>query len=122
MLTPLYLEKTEYTPEVILDSKQGVFQIKGYFCVKDSRVPFDQTIINWLKTYSTFPNTTTTLCFDFVWVDDIGVQVILEILPLLKELPHITIEWYTSKEDEDMREFGKELSMMFAIPFKHIIL
>ncbi|MCU0440587.1 MAG: DUF1987 domain-containing protein [Raineya sp.] len=103
MLTPLYLEKTEYSPEVILDCKQGIFQIKGYFFVEDSIISSYKRIIDWLEIYAKSPNPSTTFCFYLSWVDDKGHQILIQILKLLKEIPSPTMEWYTSKDDEDVR-------------------
>jgi hypothetical protein len=111
------LEGTEDTPKIILDSKNGIFEISGRSLPEDS-AEFYAPILEWLDTYSESPNAETKFVFKLEYFNTASSKLILDILSKLEDVDNTTILWYFHEDDEDMEEAGEEFSELVEIPFE----
>lgn len=119
MLEPLYLEEIpEYTPKIVFDAEEGVFEISGD--ILNDNQSFHDMILDWLKSYAKSPNACTTFRFYLYYMSDKGWQLVKNMIGILKTLPDIVIVWQA--ENEDFKEHGEELSEELAFPFKYIVM
>ena len=92
--------------------------------MKGDVLPDDQTfcdsILDWLTEYVKKPNPFTTFRFYLHYINEEGGKLIIDIIKILKVLPNMTIEWYHHVDDEDLKEYGEELSEELDIPFKYL--
>ncbi|EAY24681.1 SiaC family regulatory phosphoprotein [Microscilla marina] len=119
ILKPLqFKEEYEYTPLVILNAEEGTFKMKGDVLPDDQT--FCDSILDWLTEYVKKPNPFTTFRFYLHYINEEGGKLIINIIKILKVLPNMTIEWYHHVDDEDLKEYGEELSEELDIPFKYL--
>jgi hypothetical protein len=114
------LEGTEDTPKIILDKKNGMFEISGRSLPEDS-AEFYQPILEWLENYKTQINPTTKFQFKLEYFNTASSKLILDILSKLEEMKDstkMTVQWFYHEDDEDMQEAGEEFSELVEIPFE----
>jgi hypothetical protein len=110
------VDKTDDTPEVILDKKNGIFEIRGRSLPEDS-AGFYQPLLDWIKSYKMNPNTTTEFVFKMDYFNTASSKFIQDILSILNVIPGAKIVWYYQEGDEDMEDMGHEFSELGEIPF-----
>ncbi len=111
------LEGTEDTPKIILDSKNGIFEISGRSLPEDS-AEFYAPILEWLDNYAESPNAETKFVFKLEYFNTASSKLILDILSKLEDVENTTVMWYFHEDDEDMEEAGEEFSELVEIPFE----
>ncbi len=111
------LEGTEDTPKILLDKKNGIFEISGRSLPEDS-AEFYEPILDWIENYIGIPNENTEFVFKLEYFNTASSKLILDILSKLEEIPNISISWYYHEDDEDMEEAGEEFSELVEIPFE----
>lgn len=121
--TPIRLNETQFTPEVNLDRDRSRFEFYGKSLPEDCN-EFYNPIIQWFRSYVTFPNRETILVFKLDYFNTSTSKKFLEILNLLKDIHKqkkpVVVNWYYRTGDDDMRESGETFSELVAIPFKII--
>lgn len=113
----LNLEGTEDTPKIILDKKNGIFEISGRSLPEDS-AEFYRPVLEWINKYSGEPNGTTDFVFKLEYFNTASSKLILDVLSSLEEIKGMKIHWYFHEDDEDMEEAGQEFSELVEIPFE----
>ncbi|MCG8476383.1 MAG: DUF1987 domain-containing protein [Cytophagales bacterium] len=111
------LEGTEDTPRILLDQKNGIFEISGRSLPEDS-AEFYQPILEWLRAYSESANDKTEFVFKLEYFNTASSKLILDILTALEEVENSSIVWCYHEDDEDMEEAGEEFSELVEIPFE----
>lgn len=111
------LEGSEDTPKIILDSKNGIFEISGRSLPEDT-AEFYAPIMEWIERYSNQPNPETSFTFKLEYFNTASSKVILDILNSLEEIENVKVHWFYSEDDEDMEEAGQEFSELVEIPFE----
>ena len=129
IMRKLIIEKTSYSPQVVLDPDNNVYLITGESRPPDVREFYDQ-ILSWLQDFSLYiigPDSKKDpiiFNFDFEYFNSSSGKLILDICKLLAGLRlkgiNIIVKWYHEKEDEDMLEVGKEMSRIVKFPFEYI--
>lgn len=112
-----HLVSSDETPEVILDSAKGNFEISGRSLPEDA-VSFFNPIMDWLKAYGASPNPTTSFVFRLDYFNTASSKLILDLLNVLKEIKGIQIVWYSYADDEEVQDAGTEFSEQVEIPFE----
>jgi len=119
----IQLVGTDDTPGVILDVKNGIFEISGRSMPEDVEAFFDP-ILNWLENYAEKTNEKTEFIFKMNYFNTASSKSILDILIILEEIYEkgndVLIKWHFPKKDEDMEEAGEEYADIVEIPFEHI--
>lgn len=119
----IYLKGNDDTPNVILDSESGVFEISGRSMPEDVEAFFDP-LITWMEKYATKAKTKTEFIFKMKYFNTASSKMILDILMILEEInesgKEVLVKWYYPEQDEDMQEAGEEYADIVDIPFVHI--
>ena len=113
----LNLEGTEDTPKIILDKKNGIFEISGRSLPEDS-AEFYRPVLEWIEQYGEQPNTSTDFAFKLEYFNTASSKLILDVLSALEDIKGMKILWYFHEDDEDMEEAGQEFSELVEIPFE----
>lgn len=121
----LYLDKTNRTPQIILDPQKDHFEIKGR-SIPENSVDFYQPVMEWMDAYRQSPNKYTRLVVRLEYFNTSSSKCLVE---LLRKLEHIfldghevELEWYYEEQDEDMRESGEDFKEILKIPIRMIAL
>ena len=113
----LNLEGTEDTPKIILDKKNGIFEISGRSFPEDS-AEFYRPVLEWIEKYGKEPNASTDFVFKLEYFNTASSKLILDVLSSLGRHQSMKILWYFHEDDEDMEEAGQEFSELVEIPFE----
>lgn len=113
----LNLEGTEDTPKIILDKKNGIFEISGRSLPEDS-AEFYRPVLDWIERYGADPNSSTEFVFKLEYFNTASSKLILDVLSALEDIKSMKILWYFHEDDEDMEEAGQEFSELVEIPFE----
>ena len=113
----LNLEGTEDTPKIILDKKNGIFEISGRSLPEDS-AEFYRPVLEWIGKYAEGANPVTEFVFKLEYFNTASSKLILDVLSALEDIKGMKILWYFLEDDEDMEEAGQEFSELVEIPFE----
>jgi hypothetical protein len=113
----LNLEGTEDTPKIILDKKNGIFEISGRSLPEDS-AEFYRPVLEWIEQYGEQSNSSTDFVFKLEYFNTASSKLILDVLSALEDIKGMKILWYFHEDDEDMEEAGQEFSELVEIPFE----
>ena len=113
----LNLEGAEDTPKIILDKKNGIFEISGRSLPEDS-AEFYRPVLEWIADYGKSPNASTEFVFKLEYFNTASSKLILDVLSALEDIKDMRIIWYFHEDDEDMEEAGQEFSELVEIPFE----
>lgn len=122
-MTPLILDSTSDTPEVILDKKGNQFNFSGT-SIPENTKNFYQQIFDWIDNYVVEPNEETIVNFKMKYFNTSSTKSILDIMIKFKEIAKnnkmLIINWHFIANDEDMYEAGDGFSKMMRFPFNFI--
>jgi hypothetical protein len=113
----LNLKGTEDTPTILLDKKNGIFEISGRSLPEDS-AEFYKPVIEWINAYASDSNPSTEFAIKLEYFNTASSKLILDVLSALEEIKGIKVFWYFHDDDEDMEEAGQEFSELVEIPFE----
>lgn len=113
----LTIKGTENTPSIILDKKNGIFEISGRSLVDDAAQIYNP-VLDWINAYRANPNPSTELALKFDYLNTASSKLILDIFSALGKIKGSRIVWYFHDDDEDMEEVGEELAELTDIPFE----
>jgi hypothetical protein len=113
----LLIEKTDATPYILMNKKDGIFEISGRSLPEDA-VGFYNSIVEWVAEYAKDPNPTTDFTVKLEYFNTSTSKVLLKILNQLSEIKGANVIWYSLEDDEEMVEVGKEYSQDIKIPFE----
>ena len=106
----LNLEGAEDTPKIILDKKNGIFEISGRSLPEDS-AEFYKPVLEWLEQYAKEANPSTEFVFKLEYFNTASSKLILDVLSALEEIAGMRITWY-------FQEAGEEFSELVELPFE----
>lgn len=129
IMRKLIIEKTAFSPEVILDPERNLFVISG-----ESRPPdvanFYGEILRWFDDFSHDTMKTgeslepVTVNLDFEYFNSSSAKCLLD---FCKQIAHaraegmdINVKWHFEENDFDMLEAGREMSKIARFPFEFI--
>lgn len=122
-MTPLRIQATAKTPEVLLDPQNGVFEIKGKSVPEDAEDFYNQ-ILDWFEDYVANPNPETVMRIDLEYFNISSSKRLLFLLYKLNELGNkgydVKVQWFYSETDEDMFEVGQDYAFMVKVPFTFV--
>ena len=117
----IYLEETDETPGVKLDSEKNIFEFVGKSLPEDVAT-FYNPILDWLDKYSENLNDTTEVVFKLDYFNTASSKMILDVLLKLEEFQdsgkEVKVKWYFAEDDEDMEDAGAEYSEIVDVPFE----
>ena len=122
-MSPLIIESSAETPEIILDKETNTFVFKGK-SLPENPIFFYEPVLSWLDDYITDPNPETKVSFMMAYFNTSSSKIILDImkrLELIKNSGHdVVIDWMFREDDEDMLEAGEIYSERVSVPFNLI--
>lgn len=122
-MLPLIIDKTQDTPEVILNPNENHFWFTGKSIPENTKKFYDP-VFQWIENYVNTPNEETIVNFKMIYFNTSSTKSLLDIMILFKELAKneksLIINWYFPEEDEDMYEAGIGFSKMVRFPFNFI--
>ena len=117
----LYLEETDETPGIKLDSEKNIFEFIGKSLPEDVAT-FYNPILDWLDEYSKNLNDTTEVVFKLDYFNTASSKMILDVLLKLEEFQEsgkaVKGKWDYAEDDEDMEDAGNEYSEIVDVPFE----
>lgn len=123
----LIIDQTSYSPKVILDPENQVYEISGESRPPDVREFYNQ-IISWMDDFSlelikaNNKEEAVIFTFNFGYFNSSSGKLILDICKVLARLQsrgmNVTINWQYEKDDIDMMEVGQEMSRIVKFPFE----
>jgi hypothetical protein len=129
-MNALIIEKTEFTPQVIMDPQTLTFLISGESRPENTQ-KFYSPVIQWLEKYQDIlleqkvkqgKTDKIKVELKFEYFNSVSAKDIMDILSLLNKLysqgADVEIKWYYDKRDDDMKEAGEEFSKLIKVPFE----
>ena len=127
----LLIERTDFTPQVSFDPKEGIFEISG-FSRPENVIGFYRPILNWLRDYyenelsqnTNFEKSQITLNIKMTYFNSASSKFILDILlefvGFSNKGNNVSINWHYEQDDDEILESGEEISDMLGFPFTFI--
>lgn len=116
----IHLPPTDYTPKVILDKDQNIFEFSGCSLPEDS-VKFYTPIIQWASKYVDQPNEETKIYFNLDFVNSSSSKMIIDFLFILQKIHQkdkkIEIFWTFDAADDVIETIGTCIQETTHIPF-----
>ena len=110
MIKPIFINKTELSPKVILDKENNIFLISGKSIVENAH-EFYSPVLTWFKSYFNNPNNSTELILYLEYLNSSSSFQIANLIELFSEnqdSKNLYITWLYDSDDEIMKETGKE--------------
>jgi len=128
----LDLHATEFTPKILFDHQNNLFEISGYSRPEDVFEFFDK-VHDWIDTfeekilipaeYKLFQDPPLTLTFHMRYYNSASSKCFLDILYRFLEFTskgiNFKIYWCYDEGDETILEAGEELSDLIEFPFEY---
>lgn len=127
------LEKTEKTPEIILDSSKKVFRISGN-CLPENIRNLSKDVLDKLEAYyreqsaaseSERNKSVFRVIFRLGYFNSASAKFIADVIILsadyAKKGCNLKIYWYYDEDDHDMLEAGEEMSQLVSVPMEFVV-
>lgn len=119
----IFVQERDFTPGIILDKKEGQFEISGKACPENME-EFYGPIFKWIDEYIKNPNKTTVFTVNLNYYNTASSKALLKMLQKLEKL-HIEgnivqINWVYEAEDEELLIAGEDYAELIKIPFKFV--
>lgn len=115
------IEKTEDTPDIILDKENEVFMFTGKSFPENIDF-FYGPVLEWISEYIINPNATTEIIFKMEYFNTASSKKLLEILVDLEQLldkgKEVSVKWYYNEDDDDMRSAGRKFKQLTRLPIE----
>lgn len=117
----LHIRATDKTPEIKLDFKTGDLSICGRSIINE-QPEFYKALIEALETYCVLPAPVTIVHVQLDYFGDKSSRSLLEVFKILESVhlkkSDVSINWYYSYVDNEMRETGEDFEHLLNIPFR----
>lgn len=124
ILDAFVVEATKSTPKVLFDPGNKTFEIEGR-SLPENAVMFYEPVLEWLQAYCEKPNTETIIDFKIDYFNTPSTKQILDILKLIDLMmargSKTKINWHYKKDDDDMKEVGREYAGFIKTPIELIL-
>jgi hypothetical protein len=119
----LVIEGSKDKPSITLDKDKGYLYIGGS-SLPENVLDVYNPILEWIDQYLAEPNPDTKIEFYFEYLNTASSQMIMRIIEKCLELKSLceslSITWYYTTGDLDMRDFGHELVELTNYPINVI--
>lgn len=126
----LFIEKTESSPEVLLDSDNDIFQIVGESRPENVRKFYEpvfawfQLLLNKEYVLNNKKEIKIKICLEYF--NSTSAKVLYDLFLFLKQQESsfnvsFSIIWHYEGEDEDMLDAGRELEKLSNLKFEYIL-
>lgn len=114
----LFLEATQDTPKIMLNKRDGIFELTGRSILEDAN-SFYQPVVEWLNDYAQQPNPSTVFTFKLNYFNSATSKMIYNMLNVLKDINGAQVEWCHHKNDDDILEAGQEFEEELEMAFNY---
>lgn len=123
----LFIEQTEFTPEISFDHENNELRITGVSRPEDVG-NFYTPAIDWLHQFQSYISGIDSpkpviVEFFFNYFNSASAKIILQILEIIKEINEsgveLSVSWIYEEGDEQVKEDGEELSYALDMPFNY---
>ena len=122
-MTKLYIERTDSTPEINLDTESGKYSIRGFSYPHDTR-NFYKPVWDWFENLKLDSGKEFQLEIGLEHISSNSLIAINQILRNVRVLEDSGVKtkviWSYDKDDEDCLEVGVELSGVSGLSFDFI--
>lgn len=111
------IQEEDDTPEIFLDSKEGIIRFKGK-SIPENAVSFYKPIIDWLNIYKENPADQTKVAFEFDYYNTATDRQLVKILLILEEISKnsiVDVDWYYNSGDISMLNDGKKFKELIDL-------
>ena len=122
MIEPIFIDKAELSPKVVLDKENNKFLITGKSIIENAQ-DFYSPILTWFDSYFNNPNNVTELILYFEYLNSSSFLQISNLLDLFSQninKYNLNIKWLYDIGDEIMKEIGKDLQFTYYVKFNFI--
>lgn len=122
----LFIKADTFIPEINFNAQTGELNISGE-SYHEYTLEFYQPVFNWLTEYLKTPGRNIVLNFRMSYYNTSTSRRFLEMFDMLEEYQEqgkgiVTVNWYYSPEDVDMKESGEEYAEDVNLNFNLIAL
>ena len=107
------------TPNVSLDKEKNTFFIGGR-SIPENALDAYAPILAWWKEYLQDPNPSTTIDFNFEYINSSSMKQIAKLIVMLDTIPAdksaIMIRWHYNTDDTDSKMQAERLAKMVKFP------
>jgi len=118
--SPLFIEKTDDTPEVIFDAEKKFISIKGR-SLPENAFWFYRPLLDWMREYCSSNRNPTLMELSLDYFNSSSGRFIYELLSIVEENEKnrnaFEVRWYVDPDDELMIEKGEELKGLLELNF-----
>ena len=118
-MNALIIEKTEETPEVVLDPETNTFRL-AHRSLPENANGFYAPVFEWLEEFKQNPSQDIKFVFELEYFNTASAKQIAKILLILEKISNdvdIEIVWRYRKEDADMQSSGLRYSKLLEVDF-----
>ena len=119
----LNIPRTKYTVGVNFDPGKGTLEISGS-SYPENAMEFFHPIFEWLENYISKVKHPIVLNLNFDYLNSISTRCIIDILEILEMYYNgggeVKVNWYCTKENEDMLEIAQEIAEDIKLPLNII--
>jgi len=119
----LMIYATEYTPMVNFDPQHGVIEMRGNSNPANS-LRFYSKVMMGLQEYVIKENKGLTANLHFSYFNSSSSKCLYDILKMLHAMDRkgrsVTVNWYYTEQDHDMKEVGQDFSDILNLSFNFI--
>ena len=121
MISYMKINRTDDTPEVVLDARNGTILITGIsFPIKADE--FYDPIYGWVQEYMSNPQPETLIVFKMEYFNTASSKRLLEILiqfeKLLETGKDVCVKWLYPEDDDDIRSSGLKIAGIVNLTFE----
>ena len=116
----LIIERTEETPEVILNPEENIYKI-SYRSLPENSNGFYSPVFEWLEEFKKNPSDDIQFVFELEYFNTSSAKQIAKILLMLEKISEqsdLEVVWCYKKEDVDMMSSGLRYSKLLDVEFR----
>ncbi len=115
MLTALYMEETQRTPNINFDYEEGVLEIVGYRSMPEFSSKFYEPAMDWVEQYVILSDRRNTLInIKLEYFNTSSGKCFVDILKKLDKFAEkghqVSLKWYYEDDDDDMNKSGDDIT------------
>ncbi len=107
----LNIEKTEYTPKIVLNAEEGLIEFKGD-SFPENTYDFYKPIMEWLKEYfDSNKKDKTTINMEINYFNSSSSQLFFDLFDLFEEVSednNLQINWIYDEKNDSAEEAGED--------------
>jgi len=122
-MEPINIKGTAKTPSVNFDADKGLIELKGR-SIPENTIDFYNPIFDWIVAYGNLKKDKTVVNMQLEYFNSSSSKCIIEIFKKLEGVANsgssVQINWFYSKDDEEIYSSGEEYKSLVKLPFNFI--